>query len=41
MDKNTRVKIFELYYDEHMAIWEIAKALDITEYEVLKVLGKN
>lgn len=34
-------KVFELYYDEHLETYEIARMLDISEYDVLSILGKN
>ena len=34
-------KVFNLYYNEHLETYEIAKMLDIAEYDVLSILGKN
>lgn len=36
-----REKVFELYYNEHLETYEIARMLDISEYDVLSILGKN
>ena len=36
-----REKVFELYYDEHLESYEIARMLDISDYDVLSILGKN